>query len=81
MDRKLSGTLLSGDAIARKMDEYFLETGEYPHYIVVSSSTLAMIKALASSLVACEATRTYGEYRGVPLAVCDKLGVGQFEIV
>lgn len=78
MSKVVNGSLISDSSLAMKIDEYRYRTGESPNYIVVSAHTLIMLKnnaAYITNFSGCD------EYRGIPVAVCNKLVTGQFELV
>ena len=79
MSKVVKGSLISDSSLAMKIDEYRYRNGEPPNYVVVSSDTLTMLKNNAAYYIANFSG--YGEYWGIPVAVCDKLVTGQFELV
>lgn len=78
MSKVVEGSLISDSFLGMKIDEYRYRNGEPPNYVVVSSGTLTMLKNNAAYIANFSG---YGEYRGIPVAVCDKLVTGQFEVV
>ena len=78
MSKVVKGSLISDSSLAMKIDEYRYRTGESPNYVVVSAHTLIMLKNNAAYIAN---SSSYDEYRGIPVAVCNKLVTGQFELV
>lgn len=80
MEHVIGGSFISCGAISNKIDEYIMKTGDNPNYIVMSHSTASMLEAATSNIISHSAER-YAEFHGVPVAICDRLRIGEFEIV
>ena len=84
----VKGSLTKNDIIAQKIDEYYFHTRKYPHYIIMSRETVHMIKhpcaAPGGPHDATLISNVMGgvmEYHGVPIAMCDRVPFGEFEII
>lgn len=66
-------------SINTKINVYRSEYGCAPNYIVMNKETLNAIKT-SSELVVVN-TPAYFTFCGIPIAICDKLGFGEFTIV
>lgn len=75
----IKGTLIDEEVVGRNIDVYVEKNGEMPRYIIMSASTVSMIEA--SRRIARPSTTEVFEFHGVPIAVCNVLSLGKYEIV
>lgn len=80
MKTAIRGSFLDVSNIGREIDKYIYEYGGNPNYIVMSSSTLSMTEAIIGNVIS-RSIEGYTEFHGVPIAICNKLRIGEFEIV
>lgn len=80
MKTAIRGSFVDVSNIGREIDKYVCEYGDNPNYIVMSSSTLSMTESIISN-VTSRSIEKYTEFHGVPIAICNKLRIGEFEIV
>lgn len=80
MKTAIRGSFLDVSNIGREIDKYIYEYGGNPNYIVMSSSTLSMTEAIIGNVIS-RSIEEYTEFHGVPIAICNKLRIGEFEIV
>ena len=80
MKNVVNGSIVSGGVISVKIDEYISKNGCNPNYIIMSGSTASMMEAVSGS-VSSRSIEKYSEFCGVPVAICNRLRTGEFEIV
>jgi hypothetical protein len=80
MKTAIRGSFVDVSNIGKEIDKYIYEYGGNPNYIVMSSSTLSMTEAIISNAIS-RSIEKYTEFHGVPIAICNKLRIGEFEIV
>lgn len=81
MSKVVKGSFLSTvTVLVASLGEYIRLNGQNPNYIVMSRETCGLIDAsIASSLEF--SSSGFLQFRGIPIAECDKLDFGQFELV
>lgn len=79
--KKITGVMISPDLIVKKIDEYVSKNGCNPSYIVMSYSTLSMLKVAYAQYVRVMTDDTYVEFYGIPVSTCNRVRIGEFEIV
>ena len=81
MSKVVKGSFLSTDAVLRaSLAEYIRLHGGDPNYIVMSRETCRLLDASVASSLELSSSG-FLQFRGIPVAECDKLDFGQFELV
>ena len=77
MKKVICGSIISVSNIGRKIDEYIVETGSYPNFIVMSSATASLVQI--DDIIQC--TSSCMEFHGVPIAINDGMRIGEYKLV
>lgn len=77
MKKVICGSIISVSNIGRKIDEFLAEVGDYPSFIVMSSSTVSLLQLydIVRNESGCH------EFHGVPVAVNDGMRIGEYKLV
>ena len=81
MSKVVKGSFLStATVLVARLDEYIRLNGGNPNYIVMSRETCGLIEASVAFSLDFSSSG-FLQFRGIPIAECDKLDFGQFELV
>jgi len=81
MSKVVNGSFLSTvTVLGTRVDEYIRLNGQNPNYIVMSRETYRLIEASVDFSLEFSSSG-FLQFRGIPIAACDKLDFGQFELV
>ena len=75
-----SGNMLLLSRINVALTEYTMANGVEPSYIVMNEFTLEILEVESNGMVFIKDPK-YSVFEGIPIAVCEKLSVGEFEVV